>query len=184
MVFTNEDECDLFLDSLNSPHPSLCPERVIKSLMAKKIKQFHDMPKFGFERCPVYVSLPLLVLFLPGLKSKQNLLSNSTFLLRNQALFTNELFSATNEDVLPALQKCKVIYQFSCHCDNWYVSRSSQVYRTEFNNIRPRIYPFLLFLSAIGANLPPRLIPSLLLLIQPLDSIFYKILSVLNILMR
>ena len=34
-----------------------------------------------------------------------------------------------------------------------------------------------------GANLPPRLIPSLLLLIQPLDFIFYKILPALNIMM-
>ena len=27
---------------------------------------------------------------------------------------TNELLSATNKDVLPALQKSNVIYQFSC----------------------------------------------------------------------
>ena len=35
----------------------------------------------------------------------------------------------------------------------------------------------------VGANLPPRLIPSLLPLIQPLDFIFYKILPALNIMM-
>ena len=35
----------------------------------------------------------------------------------------------------------------------------------------------------VGANLPPRLIPSLLLLIQPFDFIFYKILPALNIMM-
>ena len=35
----------------------------------------------------------------------------------------------------------------------------------------------------VGANLPPRLIPSLFLLIQPLDFIFYKILPALNIMM-
>ena len=35
----------------------------------------------------------------------------------------------------------------------------------------------------VGANLPPRLIPSLLLLIQPSDFIFYKILPALNIMM-
>ena len=39
---------------------------------------------------------------------------------------TNELLSATNKDVLPALQKSNVIYQFSCHCDSWYVGRTSQ----------------------------------------------------------
>ena len=35
----------------------------------------------------------------------------------------------------------------------------------------------------VGANLPSRLIPSLSLLIQPLDFIFYKILPALNIMM-
>ena len=42
---------------------------------------------------------------------------------------------------------------------------------------RDKIAYFLL----VGANLPPRIIPSLLLLIQPLDFIFYKILPALNI---
>ena len=54
----------------------------------------------------------------------------------------------------------------------------------------PQIYPFLLFFpktltscSSVQNNLPPRPIPSLLLLIQPLDFIFYKILPALNIMM-
>ena len=40
--------------------------------------------------------------------------------------FTKELLPATNKDVLPALQKSNVIYQFSCHCDSRYVGRTSQ----------------------------------------------------------
>ena len=39
---------------------------------------------------------------------------------------TYELLPATNKDVLPALQKSNVIYQFSCHCDSRYVGRTSQ----------------------------------------------------------
>ena len=39
---------------------------------------------------------------------------------------TNELLSATNKDVLPALQKSKVIYQFLGHCHSRYVGRTSQ----------------------------------------------------------
>ena len=120
-VFSNKDECDLFLDSLNSLHPSLrftfekesnlalpfldvlvekspskfitsihrkptftsqylrwnsfsprkrktnlikfilltngYPEHVMKSFMAMKMKQFHALPKFGPEKCPVYLRL-------------------------------------------------------------------------------------------------------------------------------
>ena len=33
---------------------------------------------------------------------------------------TNELLSASNKDVLPALRKSNVIYQFLCHCDCHY----------------------------------------------------------------
>ena len=39
---------------------------------------------------------------------------------------TNELLSATNKDVVPALQKSNVIHQFSCPCHSWYVGRTSQ----------------------------------------------------------
>ena len=39
---------------------------------------------------------------------------------------TKELLPATNKDVLSALQKSNVIYQFSCHCDSRYVGRTSQ----------------------------------------------------------
>ena len=34
--------------------------------------------------------------------------------------------SAISKDVLPALQKSNVIYQFSCHCDSRYVGSTSQ----------------------------------------------------------
>ena len=157
VVFSNEDECDLFLDSLNPLHPSLhftfekesnlalpfldvlveksfskfitsisrkptftgqylhwnffsprkhktnliltlthralaiCsperlssaldkikfilrtngyPEHVIKSLMAKKMKQFHTLSKFGLEKCPFYLRLPWLGSVSTGLKDK------------------------------------------------------------------------------------------------------------------
>ena len=39
------------------------------------------------------------------------------------------------------------------------------------------------YFMPVGANLPPRLIPSLLLLLQQLDFIFYKILPALSIMM-
>ena len=39
---------------------------------------------------------------------------------------TNELLSSTNKDVLPALQKSNMMYQFSCHRDSRYVGRTSQ----------------------------------------------------------
>ena len=36
------------------------PERVFKLFMAMKMKQFHALPKFGPEKCPVYLRIPWL----------------------------------------------------------------------------------------------------------------------------
>ena len=41
-------------------------------------------------------------------------------------LLNQRVLPATNKNVLPALQKSNVIYQFSCHCDSRYVGRTSQ----------------------------------------------------------
>ena len=101
---------------------------------------------------------------------------------------TNERSFATNKNVPPALQKSNVIDQFSCHCDNWYIGRAFQRLQDIINSTFPNLSALILlpksaYFLPVGANLPPTLIPSLLLLIQQLDFIFYKILSVLNIMM-
>ena len=51
------------------------------------MQRFHALPKFGPERCPVIYITHGSVLFLPGLKSKENLPSNNDFPLWNHALF-------------------------------------------------------------------------------------------------
>jgi len=38
----------------------------------------------------------------------------------------NNLCPANKKDVLPGFQQSNVIYQFSCHCDSWYLGRTSQ----------------------------------------------------------
>ena len=274
VVFSNEDECDLFLDSLNSLHPSLrftfekksnlahpfldvlvekspskfitsiyrkptftgqylrwnsfsprkhktnliltlthralaiCsperlpseldkikfilltngyPEHVIKSFMAMKMKHFHALPKFGTEKCPVYLRLPWLGSVSTRFEKQVKSAVKQCFsAVEPRVVYsTNELLPATNKDVLPALQKSNVIYQFSCHCDGRYVLPKGC--RTESNNMSPNLSVLALpknaYFLLVGANLPPRLTPSLLLLIQPLDFIFYKILPALNIMM-
>ena len=59
--------------------------------------------------------------------------------------------------------------------------------RTELKNMSPNLSVLTLpknaYFLLVGANLPPRLVISLLFLIHALDFIFYKILPVLNIMM-
>ena len=79
-----------------------------------------------------------------------------------------------------------MIYQFSYHCDSRYVGRTSQRLQDRINNTSPILSALALltrdaYFLPIGANLPLRPIPSLLLLIQPLVITFYKIMFVLNI---
>ena len=81
---------------------------------------------------------------------------------------TNKLLCETNKDLLLALQKSNVIYQFSCHCDSLFVGllKAAEKYKTT----RSQIYPLLLFpkthTSCPSVQIfPPRLIPKLLLLI-------------------
>ena len=86
--------------------------------------------------------------------------------------------------ILPALQQSNVIYHFSCHCNILYVGCTSQRLHDRTKQMFPNLsalalFPRNTFFFPISANLPP----SLLLLIQPFNFIFYKIQSVLNIVM-
>ena len=91
-----------------------------------KMKQFHALPKFGPEKCPVYLRLPWLGSVFTRFQKKVKSDVKQCFSAVEHVLFTNELLPATNKDVLPALQKSYVIYQFSCHCNSRYVGRTSQ----------------------------------------------------------
>ena len=70
--------------------------------MAKKMKQFNALPKFGHEICPVYLRLPWLGSASALFKSKLNLLPNSAFPLWNHVLFT----LPTSFSLLPTRMYC------------------------------------------------------------------------------
>ena len=88
--------------------------------MAKKMKQFHALPKFGPKNFPVCLHLPWLgsvsTQFEKQVKSAVKQYFSTVYSIQ-------EFLYATNKDILPALQKSNVNYQFSCHCDSRYVGR-------------------------------------------------------------
>ena len=93
--------------------------------MAKKLKQFHALPKFELERCPVY--LRLVSVSIRFEKQVKSAVKQRFFAVEPRVAYsTNELLSTTNKDVLLALQKSSVIYQFSCHYHSRYAGRTSQ----------------------------------------------------------
>ena len=109
------------------PRLHFCPEHVIKSFMAKKIKQFNVVCKLGPERCLVYLRLLWLgSVFSRFKKQAKSAVKQCFSAVELRFVYNiNELLSATNKHVLLALQKSNVIYQFSCLCDSRYVSRNS-----------------------------------------------------------
>ena len=107
------------------------PEHVINLFMAKKMKKFYALPKFGPESCTFYVRLLRsgFVSVIPVYRFTSKMWVKRGFPLWNNAfftLYTNELFSATNKDVLPDLQRSNVIYQFSCHYDSRYLTKAAE----------------------------------------------------------
>ena len=78
--------------------------------MAKKMKQFHAPSKFGPEKCPVYLRLPWLVSVSTRFEKQAKSAGKQCFsAVEPRAVYSiNELLSATNKDVLPALQKSNV----------------------------------------------------------------------------
>ena len=105
-----------------------------------KMKQFHALPKFGPEKCPVYLRLPLLCsVFTRFEKQVKSAVKQCFSAMEPRVVYsTNELLSATNKDVLPALQKSNEIYQFSCHCDSRYVGRTSQRLQDRSKQLVPK----------------------------------------------
>ena len=96
--------------------------------MALKMKQFHALPKSGPEKCPVYLRLPWLGSVSTWFEKLVESAAKQCFSAVELRFVysTNELLSAANKDLLPALQKSNVIYQFSCHCDSQCIGRTSQ----------------------------------------------------------
>ena len=95
------------------------------------MKQFHALPKFEPEKCPVYVRLSWLGSVSTRFEEQVKSAVKQCFsAVEPRVVYstksTNDLLYSTNKDVLPALQKSNVIYQFSCHCDSRYVGRTSQ----------------------------------------------------------
>ena len=92
------------------------------------MKRFHALPKFGPERCPVYLHLPWLGFVSTWFKKHAKPAFKQWFsVVEPRVVYsTKDLLSAINKDILPVLQKINVIYQFVCPCDSRYVYHTFQ----------------------------------------------------------
>ena len=68
---------------------------------------------------------------------------------------TRQLLPAIKKDVLPSHHHSNVIYQFVCHCNSWYIGRTSQHLEEQLNNMF--LDPLSILLPHITAKIFPAL---------------------------
>ena len=103
------------------------PKNVINTKIIKKIAQFSTLKRFGPEKCPVYLRVPWYGKPFTNLEKEVKTSAESCYGSVNTRLVfkSKRMLPVAHKDVLPTTQKSSVI-EFKCHCDSWYVGRTSQ----------------------------------------------------------
>ena len=104
------------------------PKNVINSQIAKKNVQFSTLKRFVPEKCPVYLRVPWIGKPSTNLEKEVKTAVESCYgFVSTRLVFTSKrMLPVARKDVLPAIQKSSVIYEYKCHCDSRYVGRTSQ----------------------------------------------------------
>ena len=104
------------------------PEDFVPKQISKKTTQFSLPKRFGPDKCTVY--LRVTYAGKPALTLERNLriaVENcyGSVALRIVIVY-RQMLPASRKDVLPAIQKSSVIYEYKCHCDSRYVGKTAQ----------------------------------------------------------
>ena len=104
------------------------PKNVINTQITKKIAQFSTLKRFGPEKCPVYLRVSWIGKPPTNLEKEVKTAVESCYSSVNiRLVFTSKrMLPVARKNVLPITQKSPVIYEYKCHCDSWYVGRTSQ----------------------------------------------------------
>ena len=104
------------------------PENFVLKQISKKTTQFSRPKRFGPDKCPVY--LRVTYTGKAALTLERNLriaVENCYGSVALRTVFVSrQMLPASRKDVLPAIQKSSVIYEYKCHCDSRYVGRTAQ----------------------------------------------------------
>ena len=99
------------------------PKNIINTQITKKIAQFSTLKRFGPEKCPVYLRIPWIGKPSTNLKKEVKTAVESCYgSVSTRLVFTSKcMLPVARKDVLPAIQKSFVMYEYKCHCDSRYV---------------------------------------------------------------
>ena len=104
------------------------PKNVINAQITKTISQFSTLKRFDPEKCPVYLRVPWIGKPFTNLKKDVKTAVESCYgsVSTRLVMTSKRMLPVPRKDVLPTTQKSSVIYEYKCHCDSWYVGRTSQ----------------------------------------------------------
>ena len=104
------------------------PEDIALKHIFKENAQLSTAKPFGPEKCPIYLKAPWI-----GSASQQlehqikSDVQNCYGTVSLRLIFSSQcMLPAAKKDALPANQRSTVIYAYVCHCDSWYVVRTTQ----------------------------------------------------------
>ena len=104
------------------------PEDFVLTQISKTITQFSRPKRFGPDKCPLY--LRVTYTGKASLTLKRNLriaVENCYGSVALRAVFVSrQMLPASRKDILPAIQKSSIIYEYKCHCDSPYAGRTAQ----------------------------------------------------------
>ena len=124
------------------------PEDVISVYIKEKIGNFSADVKFGPQKCPVYLKLPLIADSSIRFESQIKQAITYCFFAVNPRIVysTRKALSSIQKECVPAKQKSSVVHEFTCQCDSGYVGRTTQrlkdrIKKHVLSNIRNKTHP-------------------------------------------
>ena len=99
----------------------------IRTIARMDTVRFQFLPKFGPNKCPVYLKLPWIGNI--SLKFENKIKSSVKHCFKAvelRVLFsTRKIFPSIHKDAVSSIQQSMVVYEYVCRCDCRYVGRTS-----------------------------------------------------------
>ena len=104
------------------------PEDFVLKQISKKITQFSHPKRFGPDKCPVYLRVTYTGKAALTLERNLRIAVENCygFVALRTVFVSRQMLSASRKDVLPAIQKSSVFYDYKGHCDSRHIGRTAQ----------------------------------------------------------
>ena len=116
------------------------PQDLVNTIIRSKITSLSNDKVYGPKKCPVYLHLPYIGAISERFERQTIKAVSSCFgsVLVRTIFSSRTVLPSSTKDRLPIHNKSNVVYKFVCHCDQWYVGRTTQRLRNRIVQHVPR----------------------------------------------